>query len=92
MWAQKWDNIYNLLQPFTNRELIDVTKALDDQKYNARRMFETAESFFTSLGMERMTNKFWNNSMIEKPSDRKVLCHAAAYDLFKKHDFRYELP
>jgi peptidyl-dipeptidase A len=88
MWAQKWDNIYRLLQPFKNRELIDVTQELVRQNYTVERMFRTAESFFTSLGMDKMTDKFWKHSMIRKPSGRNALCHAAAYDLFAENDFR----
>nr|XP_011423379.2 uncharacterized protein LOC105325490 isoform X2 [Crassostrea gigas] len=91
MWAQKWDNIYRLLQPFKNKEIIDVTGALVKQNYTVERMFQTAESFFMSLGMEKMTGKFWKNSMIRKPSDRDVLCHAAAYDMFDTDDFRIKM-
>jgi len=38
-----------------------------------------------------MTEKFWNNSMLEKPSDgRDVVCHASAWDFYKESgdDFR----
>nr|XP_034299426.1 uncharacterized protein LOC117680950 isoform X1 [Crassostrea gigas] len=91
MWAQKWDNIYRLLQPFKNKEIIDVTGALFKQNYTVERMFQTAESFFMSLGMEKMTGKFWKNSMIRKPRDRNVLCHAAAYDMFNTDDFRIKM-
>ncbi|XP_055997291.1 uncharacterized protein LOC130047084 isoform X2 [Ostrea edulis] len=91
MWAQKWDNIYRLLQPFKNKELIDVTQELIRQNYTVERMFRTAESFFTSLGMDKMTDKFWNYSLIRKPSNRKALCHAGAFDLFADNDFRIKM-
>ena len=51
-------------------------------------MFRTAEDFFVSLGLEPMPETFWNNSMFERPSDRKVVCHASAWDLFDGKDFR----
>ncbi|XP_062576365.1 uncharacterized protein LOC134238260 [Saccostrea cucullata] len=91
MWAQKWDNIYRLLQPYKNSELIDVTQELVRQNYTVDRMFRTAENFFVSLGMDRMTDKFWNLSMLTKPSNRKVLCHAGAYDMFSDKDFRIKM-
>jgi len=30
-----------------------------------------SENFFTSLGLFKMTDQFWNFSMIEKPLDRQ---------------------
>lgn len=53
------------------------------------KIFKTAESFFTSIGLYEMTEGFWNNSMLTEPNDnRKVVCHPTAWDLGKK-DYRY---
>ena len=54
------------------------------------KMFQTSEEFFTSLGLYEMTDKFWNNSMIVKPEDREVVCHASAWDFMEPEggDFR----
>ena len=52
-------------------------------------MFETAEEFFTSLGLIEMPPEFWNNSIIEKPEDRDIVCHASAWDFYNTNDFRY---
>ena len=51
-------------------------------------MFEKAEDFFTSLGLEPMTDTFWSKSLIERPDDREVVCHASAEDFYQKDDFR----
>ena len=51
-------------------------------------MFDLAEAFFVELGFEPMTEAFWANSMIEKPSDREVVCHASAEEFYQLDDFR----
>ena len=48
-----------------------------------------SESFFAELGFDNMTDIFWEKSMIEKPTDREVVCHASAEDFYAKDDFRY---
>lgn len=45
-------------------------------------MFELSEKFFYDLGFDNMTSTFWEKSMIEKPSDREVVCHASAEEFF----------
>lgn len=52
-------------------------------------MFEKAEDFFVSLNLTKMTGAFWNKSMLERPSDRDVVCHASAWDFGDGNDFRY---
>lgn len=63
--------------------------ASSPQGYNATHMFGVAEEFFTSLGLEEMPHEFWNKSMLTKPSDREVVCHASAWDFYNRKDFRY---
>ncbi len=38
-----------------------------------------------------MPEEFWSNSMIVKPKDREVACHATAWDFCNGKDFRYLL-
>ena len=61
------------------------------QNYTALKMFQLAESFFVQLGFENMTETFWNESMIEKPEDRDVVCHGSAEDFYKQEDFRIKM-
>ena len=91
MWAQDWMNIYDLVEPFPEAEALDVTSSLLRANYTVLRMFRQAEQFFTSLGLEPMTEDFWNKSMLVRPNDgRQVVCHGSASDLFKQTDFRYD--
>lgn len=52
-------------------------------------LFELADDFFDSLGMVTMPPEFWEHSMIVKPDDREVVCHASAWDFYNQIDFRY---
>ena len=88
MWSQSWGNIYDLLEPYPGVASLDVNKALVDQEYDAVRMTETAEAFFTSLGLPELPDSFWQNSMLTKPADRDVVCHASAWDLDNGNDPR----
>uniref|UniRef100_I3KVB9 Angiotensin-converting enzyme n=1 Tax=Oreochromis niloticus TaxID=8128 RepID=I3KVB9_ORENI len=88
MWAQTWNNIYDMMIPFPDKPNIDVTDEMVRQGYNATHMFRVAEEFFTSLGLERMPEEFWEGSMLVKPQGREVVCHASAWDFYNRKDFR----
>ena len=51
-------------------------------------MYRLSEAFFVSLGFGPMTDTFWEKSMIEKPEDKEVVCHASAEDFYRQEDFR----
>ena len=61
---------------------------LPHQGYDAVKMFEVAEEFFTSLDLIPMPAEFWNESMLVKPVGREVVCHASAWDFYNRKDFR----
>uniref|UniRef100_A0A671V3H3 Angiotensin-converting enzyme n=1 Tax=Sparus aurata TaxID=8175 RepID=A0A671V3H3_SPAAU len=88
MWAQTWNNIYSMMIPFPDKPNIDVTDEMVKQGYNAMHMFRVAEEFFTSLGLEKMPDEFWEGSMLVKPEGREVVCHASAWDFYNRKDFR----
>jgi len=73
-----WTNLYQHATPFPDRPALDVTQALIDQGYDAARMFHTGEEFYTSMGLLALPSTFYNLSMIEKPDDVEVVCHATA--------------
>lgn len=52
-------------------------------------MFKLSEEFYTSLNLSAMTDAFWENSIIEKPADKDIVCHASAWDFYDGNDFRY---
>ena len=56
--------------------------------YTTKKMFQTAEDFFYSLGLDNMTQIFWEKSMLERPEGREVVCHPSAWDMKKQDDFR----
>jgi len=88
MWSQTWDNLYPIMEPHKGVASLDVTKALKDQNYDELKMTKTAEGFFTSLGLPSLPESFYENSMIKKPQDRDVVCHASAWDLDNGNDPR----
>ncbi|XP_030629868.1 angiotensin-converting enzyme isoform X2 [Chanos chanos] len=89
MWAQTWSGIMDLAIPYPDATQVDATPAMVAQGWNAKRMFEESDKFFTSLGLLPMPPEFWEKSMIEKPTDgREVVCHASAWDFYNRKDFR----
>ncbi|XP_059487086.1 angiotensin-converting enzyme-like [Neocloeon triangulifer] len=91
MWAQSWDNIYDILEPFPNATKIDITQAMIDQGYDVPRMFAVANEFYTSLGLEPMEMSYGDLAIIEQPDDRDIVCHASAWDFCDGQDFRIKM-
>nr|Q6Q4G4.1 RecName: Full=Angiotensin-converting enzyme; AltName: Full=Dipeptidyl carboxypeptidase I; AltName: Full=Kininase II; AltName: Full=TtACE; Flags: Precursor [Theromyzon tessulatum]AAS57725.1 angiotensin-converting enzyme [Theromyzon tessulatum] len=88
MWAQSWENIEYLLRPAPDLPSMDITEELVKQNYTALKLFQLSDTFFKSLGLIQMPQPFWEKSMIEKPADRDVVCHASAWDFYNRKDFR----
>ncbi len=92
MWAQQWDGIYDIVAP---RGLpgpgYDLTRNLVAQKYTPERMVRTGEGFFTSLGFAPLPQTFWERSMITRPRDREVVCHASAWNVDNVDDLRIKM-
>lgn len=88
MWSQTWENLYDTMQPYQGVASLDVTSALKEQGYDELKMTKTAEGFFTSLGLPALPESFYQNSMIKKPADRDVVCHASAWDIANGNDPR----
>uniref|UniRef100_A0A8D2MR54 Angiotensin-converting enzyme n=1 Tax=Zonotrichia albicollis TaxID=44394 RepID=A0A8D2MR54_ZONAL len=91
MWGRFWTNLYALTVPYPAKPNIDVTSAMVEKKWNAIKIFKSAEAFFVSIGLHSMTEGFWNNSMLTEPTDgRKVVCHPTAWDM-GKNDYRIKM-
>ena len=45
-------------------------------------MFETGNDFYVKMGLFPVPDTFFDLSMIEKPEDREVVCHATAWDFY----------
>ncbi|XP_062383780.1 angiotensin-converting enzyme 2 [Sardina pilchardus] len=92
MWGRFWTNLYSLSVPYPEKTDIDVSDAMVAQKWTVDRMFKEAESFFMSVGLYKMNENFWNDSMLEKPVDgRSVVCHPTAWDMGNRKDFRIKM-
>lgn len=89
MWAQEWGTLYPRLTE--EEKPLDITKTMVEQKWNATKMFHAAEDFFTSLGLDKMTDEFWKNSIIVKPNDRDIQCHGSAWNMYNGDDFRIKM-
>jgi peptidyl-dipeptidase A len=88
LWAQQWDKVYDLMEPYSGVADLDVDKALKAQKYDATRMTQSAETFYMSLGFPKLPETFWQRSMLTRPRDREVLCHPSAWPMDGKEDVR----
>ncbi len=86
MWAQEWGHIFELVKPHKKGEGLDITAALANKKMVARDMVRSAEGFYTSLGLKRLPDSFYEQSMFHKPTEREVVCHASAWDIDPKND------
>jgi peptidyl-dipeptidase A len=88
MWAQEWNNIYPLLAPKNADPGYDLTAILKAKKTTQTDLVRYGERFFTSLGFAPLPETFWERSLIAKPQDRDVVCHASAWDIDQVNDVR----
>ena len=58
MWAQEWENVYDLVEPWKGQASLDVTKSLQKKKTGPKAMVAMGERFFTSLGLEKLPATF----------------------------------
>ncbi len=91
MWAQEWNNIYPLVEPYPGQASLDVSAALQQQGYDPKKMVQLGEKFFTSLGLKPLPDSFWERSQFSKPQDRDVVCHASAWDVTYDNDLRIKM-
>jgi len=91
LWAQHWNNVYDLLEPYPGASDLDTDGALVAQHYDAQRMVRNAEQFYVSLGFAPLPASFWERSLLTRPRDRDVVCHASAWTLDLKDDVRIKL-
>jgi peptidyl-dipeptidase A len=91
MWAQTWDNLYSMAEPYPGVASLDVTKRLEQKKFDERKLVKHAEGFYTSLGLDPLPATFWERSLFVKPADRDVECHASAWDVSYSDDLRIKM-
>jgi peptidyl-dipeptidase A len=91
IWGQEWTNLYPMLEPYPGAGSLDVTKRIAEKKLTPREMVAIGESFFTSLGFDPLPPTFWERSMLTRPKDREVVCHASAWDPTWSDDLRIKM-
>ncbi|TCU61720.1 peptidyl-dipeptidase A [Novosphingobium sp. PhB57] len=92
MWAQEWGTIYPLVAPKGAGDLgYDIGDLLKAQGRTPIDMVKAGEGFYSSLGFAALPETFWKRSMIVKPADREVICHASAWDVDNKDDVRIKM-
>lgn len=92
MWAQQWNKIYgDILKPYPSASIESADGGLKAKKWDAVRMTQSAESFYTSLGFPKLPPTFWERSMLVRPRDREVVCHASAWDMGEANDVRIKM-
>ena len=91
MWAQTWGNVYPIVAPKDEQNSYDLDKLLTQKGYDPVKMVKTGENFYSSLGLPPLPQTFWERSMITRPRDREVVCHASAWDLNDADDIRIKM-
>jgi peptidyl-dipeptidase A len=92
MWAQQWNRVYDdLLKPYPAASIESADRMLKKDNWDAVRMTKSAESFYTSIGFPALPQTFWERSMLTRPRDREVVCHASAWDMDDKDDVRIKM-
>jgi peptidyl-dipeptidase A len=93
MWAQEWGapKMKEMALPPGTKPAFDIGDLLTRANYTPVKMVERGESFFSSLGFDKLPQTFWQRSQFTKPRDREVICHASAWDLDNLDDLRIKM-
>ncbi len=91
IWAQDWSNLAPLVARDSGGPAYSLSDLLKRRNTGAVEMTRTGERFFTSLGFAPLPATFWERSMLVKPADRNVVCHASAWDVDMVEDLRIKM-
>lgn len=91
MWGQEWGNIYDLVAPPAAPPAYDIGEILQQRKTTAKQIVQYGEGFFQSLGLQTLPDTFWQRSMLTRPADRDVVCHASAWQVDFDQDVRLKV-
>jgi len=90
-WAQEWGNIFPILGLNEDSRGYDLTALLQARNLDAKGMVGYGENFYKSLGFAPLPETFWRRSLLTKPRDRDVVCHASAWDIDNQDDLRVKM-
>lgn len=89
MWAQNWQHVVDVVRPGGSESpTADVTGEMLRQGFTPLKIFQTAEEFFTSMGLPALSPEFWRNSMLQTPVEMHAKCTSSAWDFCNNVDFR----
>jgi peptidyl-dipeptidase A len=88
MWGQEWENIYDIVKPQNVSLGYNLTASLVAHGYDPVKMVHVADNWYQSIGFAPEPATFWERSLITRPRDREVVCHASAWDVDDKSDLR----
>lgn len=54
VWAEQWHHIADIVLPFPNKPLVDVSNEMVKQGYTPLKMFQLGDDFFTSMGLKAL--------------------------------------
>ena len=91
MWAQGWGSLADIASVGESEPAYDLTELLVEADYDAHQMVEVSERFYTSLGLPELPDTFWERSLITRPEDRTVVCHASAWNIDSQDDIRIKM-
>ncbi len=86
----EFSRLQKALKPKPSAEEL-VAAAREADFLAAKAMTAQAEDFYVSLGLPKLPDSFWSHSMLVKPRDRDVVCHASAWDMNFKGDVRIKM-
>ncbi|XP_071837230.1 angiotensin-converting enzyme-like isoform X2 [Apostichopus japonicus] len=92
MHPRAWTNIMDIVIPYPAAKTVDFTAMIKEKNLTGMDMAHMADEFFKSLGMIAVSERFFKDSMFEKPTDgRQVVCYPASFDFFNRRDFRMKM-
>ena len=91
IWAQDWSNVYAFVQPASSDVGYSLTDILKRRNIAPPEMVRMGERFYTSIGFDPLPKAFWERSLLVRPRDRDVVCHASAWDIDLAADLRIKM-
>jgi peptidyl-dipeptidase A len=91
IWAQDWSNVEDLVSAGSADAGYSLTNILRQRKTTALDMVRMGERFYSSLGFAPLPQTFWERSLLTKPADREVVCHASAWSIDLADDIRIKM-
>lgn len=91
MWGQNWSHLYKMFVPYANKTIPDVTTEMRNKNWKNIDLLKLSESFFVSIGLDKMPESFFEKSLYEKENGKKPVCHPSSWDL-GQGDVRLKMP